>query len=298
MLNSKKLRTPFLPCLMGIFIAVLFCNCKQSQGNDGSARADSKEHLTDGSTVINPEGNTIQTRFVPPNGFERANYSDDSFGSFLRNLQLKPVGSKVRYFDGNIKGNDVYEAVVDMEISNKDLQQCADAVMRLRGEYFFKRQEYTKISFTLTNGFKVDYSEWMKGNRVAVNGNKTEWQKNAAPSNTYSDFRQYMEFVFTYAGTLSLDKSLRSKNSVDIAIGDVFIRGGSPGHAVIVVDLAENAAGEKVFLLAQSYMPAQEIQVLKNTENAALSPWYRIGKTDTELITPEWQFELSQLKTW
>jgi hypothetical protein len=45
-------------------------------------------------------------------------------------------------------------------------------------------------------------------------------------------------------------------------------------------------------------MPAQETQVLKNTENASLSPWYSIGKTDTELITPEWQFELSQLKTW
>jgi len=213
-------------------------------------------------------------------------------------LKLKPEGAKVKYFDGTVKDNDVYDAVVEMEISNKNLQQCADAVMRLSGEYLFKRKEYTKISFTLTNGFKVDYSEWMKGNRVAVNGNKTEWQKIAEPSNTYSDFRQYMEFVFTYAGTLSLDKSLRSKNIDDIAIGDVFIRGGSPGHAVIVVDLAENAAGDKVFLLAQSYMPAQETQVLKNPENAELSPWYNVRKSDTKVITPEWSFEINQLKTW
>ena len=50
----------------------------------------------------------------------------------------------------------------------------------------------------------------------------------------------------------------------NIEIGDVFIQGGFPGHAIIVVDLAENEVGEKCFLVAQSYMPAQEIHVLKN----------------------------------
>src|SRR6185503_15307791 len=118
-----------------------------------------------------------------------------------------------------------------MEISHKDLQQCADAVMRLRGEYFYYQKEYDKISFTLTNGFKVDYSEWIKGNRIIVAGNKTSWKKSAEPSNTYKDFRNYMEFIFTYAGSLSLSRSMHSKNIKDIAIGDVFIVGGSPGHA-------------------------------------------------------------------
>ena len=294
----RNIKAHLLNFLLGISLTILLGNCAQTQGKGGDASSDYPQLQKGESTEINPEGNTIQTRFSPPNGFIRSNYSDDSFESFLRNLKLKPVGSKVKYFDGTVKGNDVYDAVVDMEISNRDLQQCADAVMRLRGEYFFKRKEYTKISFTLTNGFKVDYSEWMKGNRVAVNGNKTEWQKIAEPSNTYSDFRQYMEFVFTYAGTLSLEKSLRSKNIDDIAIGDVFIRGGSPGHAILVVDLAENAAGDKVFLLAQSYMPAQETQVLKNPENAELSPWYNVRKSDTKVITPEWSFEVNQLKTW
>ena len=58
-------------------------------------------------------------------------------------------------------------------------------------------------------------------------------------------------------------------------IGDVFIIGGSPGHAVIVVDMAVNPeTHEKVFLLAQSYMPAQQIQLLKNNNDPDLSPWY------------------------
>src|SRR4030095_7684570 len=117
------------------------------------------------------------------------------------------------------------------------------------------------------------------------------------PSNTYKDFRNYMEFVFTYAGTLSLSKSLKQKNIKDIAAGDVFIFGGSPGHAVIVVDVAENKNGEKVFMIAQSYMPAQETQILKNMNDDQLSPWYSanvVGK----LYTPQWTFDVQQLKTW
>ena len=78
-------------------------------------------------------------------------------------------------------------------------------------------------------------------------------------------------------------------------IGDVFIRGGSPGHAVIVVDLAADAQGRQVFLLAQSYMPAQEIQILKNPNDQALSPWYSTDFGE-ELVTPEWTFGKGERK--
>ena len=100
-----------------------------------------------------------------------------------------------------------------------------------------------------------------------------------------------------YAGTHSLSKSLHSKSIKDIAIGDVFIVGGFPGHAVIVVDVAENNIGEKVFLLAQSYMPAQETQILKNYNDAKISPWYS-ANINERLYTPQWTFGVGQLKTW
>ena len=50
---------------------------------------------------------------------------------------------------------------------------------------------------------------------------------------------------------------INSKELSEMQIGDVFIRGGSPGHCVIVVDMAvHQETGEKLFMLAQSYMPA------------------------------------------
>ena len=247
--------------------------------------------------LVNDKGSTIQTRFNTPLGFERIPVEENSFANYLRNLSLKPVGSKVKYFDGRIKDDFAYEAVVDMEIGKMNLEQCADAVMRLRGEYFYEKKLYDSISFTLTNGFPVDYTQWIKGNRIVVNGNKTTWKKTAEPSNTYKDFRSYMDLVFNYAGTLSLSKTLHSKSIKDISIGDVFILGGSPGHAVIVVDMAINKSGDKVFMLAQSYMPAQETQILRNLNDGKLSPWYS-EKIVGDLVTPEWTFDTNQLKTW
>ncbi|MCL2510948.1 MAG: DUF4846 domain-containing protein [Bacteroidales bacterium] len=299
--------------LITVSAVLMFCAC-----NNGSAKVDAKTEYsnpigcdkqenieieettisnTSNKSIINEKGMTIETRFNPPNGFQRKSVDEDSFAYYLRNLPLKPAGAKVKYYNGNIKDNGVYDAVVDMDVSNRDLQQCADAIIRLRGEYFYSMGRLEDISFTLTNGFEMDYLTWREGNRVIVNGNNTVWRKTAEYSDNYANFRAYIEFVFIYAGTLSLSKSLHPKDIKDIDIGDVFILGGSPGHAVIVVDVAENENGKKVFLLAQSYMPAQETQILKNYNDNTMSPWYSADITEY-LYTPEWTFKINQLKTW
>lgn len=252
---------------------------------------------TNNTNKSNLLGNTIQQRFQLPQGFVREEESKTSFAFFLRNIPLKPLGSDVLYFDGTIKSNrNVYEAVVDLPIGKQDLHQCADAVMRLRADYFYSQKQYDKIHFNFTNGFRVDFSKWVEGYRIAIKGNKTSWVKTAKPSDSYQTYWKYLETVFMYAGTASLEKELKSINALDIKIGDVFIKGGFPGHAVIVVDVAVNPKNnQKIMLLAQSYMPAQEIQILKNPNNSSLSPWYAVD-FGTSLKTPEWTFSSSQLK--
>jgi hypothetical protein len=136
----------------------------------------------------------------------------------------------------------------------------------------------------------------MKGKRISVNGNQVKWVQKTHASNTYQDFRNYLTIIFSYAGTLSLEKELKPVAIKDLQIGDVFIQGGSPGHAVIVVDLVVNhQTNEKLFLLAQSYMPAQDIHILKNFQNSTNSPWYSIP-ANSVLSTPEWTFETTDLK--
>ncbi|MDR1056898.1 MAG: DUF4846 domain-containing protein [Prevotellaceae bacterium] len=245
--------------------------------------------------LINKSGTTVQTRILAPNGFVREKAELNSFAAYLRNLTLKPHGSDVKFHNGHSKGKSwVYSAVVDMEIGTRDLQQCADAIIRLRAEYLYKQKRYNAITFNFTNGFKAAYSEWMNGKRVSVKGNTVKWVQLAKISNTYADFRSYLDVVFTYAGTLSLSKELKTKNILNIKAGDVFIQGGSPGHAVIVIDTATNpSTGEKLFLLAQSHMPAQDIQILNNP--GEYGPWYSVNFGDI-LYTPEWNFKKDDLK--
>jgi hypothetical protein len=256
-----------------------------------------KKTITAQSTTKDSTGSTVKTRIILPEGYVRNTPEKNSFAEYLQNLPLKPEGTKALNYDGSEKQpNDVYVAVVDIDVGDKDLQQCADAVMRLRAEYLFAQQKFDDIKFNFTNGFTAEYSKWREGYRISVNGNKVSWVKKAGELTSYAEFRKYLDIVFTYAGTLSLEKELKPIDINEIEIGSVFIKGGSPGHAVIVLDLAVNkSTGEKIFLLAQSYMPAQDIQILKNPNSSKLSPWYTT-KFDETLITPEWTFKKTQLR--
>ena len=245
---------------------------------------------------IDTSGKTIKDRFIPPQGFKRKTYPTGSFEHYLQELPLKQDGSWVHYYNGAEKPpGRVYLAVVDMDIGKRDLQQCADAVMRLRGEYLYAEKRMDEIRFNLTNGFDMTLTKWRQGFRIKVSGNTVRWVKSKSPSSSYTQFRSYMNMVFAYAGTLSLDKELKPVPSQNIQVGDVFIQGGSPGHAVIVVDMAVNEVGEKRFLLAQSYMPAQDIQILQNPEADAGNPWFGIPNNDL-FETPEWNFSINNLK--
>ena len=66
---------------------------------------------------------------------------------------------------------------------------------------------------------------------------------------------------------------------------------------MIVVDVAVNSERKKIFMLAQSYMPAQDIHIVRNPLNEKMSPWYEIGEVE-KIITPEWIFKKEQLRSW
>ncbi|HLP47070.1 MAG TPA: DUF4846 domain-containing protein [Candidatus Kapabacteria bacterium] len=289
-----------------LFVSLVYLSIGCGQGETPNQLIIKTGHKTGQAKVagektpdrINPAGKTIATRFILPGGFERITVPAGSFAEYLRKLPLKPHGAKVKFYNGRIKPNPgIYDAVVDMDIDPLDLQQCADAIIRLRAEYLWGQKRYDDIHFNFTNGFRVDYSKWMQGYRIVVNGNKTSWAKSVSPSNSYKDFREYLKIIFLYAGTYSLTKELLTVNYQDLKIGDILTQPGFPGHAVIVVDLAvNNKSGEKIYLLAQSYMPAQETQVLQNPMNPNLSPWYALDLKAASIVTPERTFKKTDLR--
>jgi hypothetical protein len=279
--------------VISIPLVFMFIVCNHQKSTDRSITNISSKP----EEFINPSGKTILERIKVPEGFERIPLDENSFEYYLRTLPLKPDGTNVFLYNGEPKANKVHVAVIDMDIGYQDLQQCADAVIRLRAEYLYAKELYGLIHFRFTNGFRCDYAKWALGYRIDVNGNEVKWIKTAERSYEYKVFRQYLDVVFTYAGTYSLAQELVKEEYQNIQPGDIFIRGGSPGHAVIVVDVAvNNSTGLRIFLLAQSYMPAQDIHVLINPSDPELSPWYKVDLSAKKIVTPEWEFTSEELR--
>ena len=312
--NSKRLLYILLFLLMLIPISVggykiFMSNSTKStiphgsKSNSGTSTntTSSPSKESNGSKVysyFNNNGSTMDSRINTPKGYVRVPSNKKEFTGFLRSLKLEQAGSKVHLYNGELKSDQsAHCAVFSMDIGKKNLQQCADSAMRVFAEYYWSIGDYSKIAFHLTNGFFMEYTKWREGYRLQVNGNNVSWKKSTDYNKSYESFRAYLEQVFNYAGTLSLSHESSKIKTKDIQPGDIFIKGGSPGHCVVVVDEAINQSGEKSFLLAQGYMPAQQFQILKNPLHPD-DPWYYEKELTYPLRTPQYVFDEGSLFRW
>lgn len=242
-------------------------------------------------TFYNDDSMTLEGRINPPAGYHRPDSQPKELVTFLRNLPLKTAGSKVLLYNGKPKRDQkLHAAVFDLSLSDRDLQQCADSAIRIFAEYYWSIGAYDKIAFHLTNGFYMEYTKWREGNRIKADGNEVRWYKAKAYDDSYEEFLNYLDMVFAYAGTLSLSSECERITLEELMPGDLFLQGGSPGHCVVVVDMAVDAEGNKCYLLAQGYMPAQDFHVLKNPLHPE-DPWYYASEITFPFKTPSWQFQ-------
>lgn len=246
--------------------------------------------------ILNPSGTTLETRINPPAGFERVEGTEDSLAYFLRTYPLKKDGAKVRLYDGKLKENqDAHAAVFKLPLEKENLQQCADSVIRVYAEYYWKMKQYDRISFQFVDGFQADYMKWREGYRIQVGSTQSTWVDSGAYDDSYKNFQKYLRMVFAYSSTISMKKESKKIKLSELRTGDIFLQSGSPGHVVMVVDVCENAEGRKAFLLGQGYMPAQEFQLLKNPAHEE-DPWYYVDEVAYPLETPEYKFEKGSLR--
>ena len=231
---------------------------------------------------FNPSMRSIQQ--VPlPEGYERAPVAANSFADYLRHLPLRKDKTIYLYNHTPKENQSLHYAVIDISTGDKDLQQCADAIMRLRAEYFYAKEMYDSILFPKDAHSVYQFS------RICRYGD----------ANSRQLFLHFMETVFINCGTYTLEKMMRPVKDIhSIQIGDAFVKAGAPGHAEIVVDMAiQKQTGKKIYLLAEGYMPAQDMHILLNPLNTAMGPWYEPGD-QKEVVTASWIFDVSQLKRW
>ncbi len=255
---------------------------------------------TASSLKINKDKNTIRERFPAPDDYHWTEEDPNSFGSYIENFRLQKYGAPILKYDGTpISTQDLHEAIFDIDTGTKDLQQCADAIIRLRAEYLFKNKRFDDIQFHFTSGDLMTWNNYKNGTRAFVNGNSVQFRKTEDFDDSKENFRKYLDLIFNYAGTISLNKETKPVlKTNDLKTGDILITAGSPGHIVFISGVAENQKGDKLFLLSEGFTPAQSIHLLKNPFDKEISPWYKLDVNSPETKTARYFFEPSNFRSF
>lgn len=228
---------------------------------------------------------SLQAAFPTPAGATRA--PADAFGEWLRGLPLRPTGTVVETWSGAQVAMPAAR-VVELPLVPGDLQQCADSILRLRATWM--REAGRSPAFHYTSGWLSRWSDWAGGARPLVRGSVVSSRTGAA-SVDHSDaaFERWLTDLFTYAGTRSLPMDTVADTHPDP--GDIVVNPGSPGHAVLVLDIASDGTRSWA-LIGQGYMPAMSFHVVNGPDGG----WYPIigDELPTLPITLSW----SQLRRW
>ncbi|WP_299521215.1 DUF4846 domain-containing protein [Winogradskyella sp.] len=256
--------------LVIIAIAVLAFQLRPVEG-----AVDKVVAIVETPSLINKDSLTIESRVSEPKGYKRVSYPKGSFENYLRNYDLKPFGSKIINYDGSKyfwqRG---HIGILEVPVPKNGLQQCADALIRIRSEYLWDNDRKDEIGFNFTSGHYCSWKSYAEGYRPKINGSKVNFHKTASENHSKENFYKFLNLIYMYSGTLSLFNELESVKAKDLKIGDMLIKGGSPGHIVMLCDEVVNANGEKLFLLFQGNTPAQSVHLVKNLEDTSISPWY------------------------
>jgi len=223
--------------------------------------------------------------FSPPPGFSRVALADDTFGAWLRTLPLRAADAPVLRFDGAVlhrAGDSRIAGVVEIDLGTRDLQQCADFIIRFHAEWLWSLGRQRAITYRFTSGDEASWTAYAAGQRARVRGSKVTWERRAEPARDRATFRRYLDLVFMYAGTRSIERDGARVARADLAPGDFFVLGGGPGHAVLVLDVATHPDGRKVALIGQGFLPARDFHVLAGPHG----PWFSLD--ENAVTTPMW----------
>jgi hypothetical protein len=300
-LTKMKLMKSFINTILLVLLSCYClgaCNEKVQKKID---KADTMPRHSNNSGNDEVQSNTFIKEIKPLEGYEVENNQHD-FGKWIKNIDLKK-DKTVYLFDGRVKPyqGGAY-AVLNISVPDKDVQQCADALMRIRAEYLFSKKDYAALSFKSVDGPYLGFKDYMKGKRWKdVRGKLQSYMvdslRDTSPAPLRKAFDHYLFLVFSFCNTFSLNQQLAA-NSIttsQIKVGDIFIRGGFPGHATIAVSTAKNKAGKRIAMFAQSYMPAQSIHIIINPDNN--TPWFELNDNEGISYT-EYSFTKLEAKTW
>jgi hypothetical protein len=240
----------------------------------------------------------LQAQFAPPTDFVRVTVAPGSFSAWLRTLPVRTDRTHVLAYNGDRLARPS-AAIVALDVGKRDLQQCADTVIRLHAEYLWSVGKGAKAAYHFTSGDNSTWRAWQRGERFKIRGSKVVRVKRKRGNQGHAGYRRWLTHTFRYAGTQSLRYDSTPVGTRPYAAGDFFVQPGGPGHAVMLLDLAEHPDGRHAALIGQGFMPAEDLHVLTAAGDRVLNGvWFLLPDAEHPLLaTPSWYpFEPKQAR--
>jgi hypothetical protein len=235
---------------------------------------------------------TLEYHKPTPSGYSRIdieqNSSNKDFSQWLRQIPVESRQSVLSY-----KGRVLHQqadGIIPISVGNRDVQQCADSILRIYGEFLWYHNKTTDWGIHFTSGDLSTWQDWSEGERFRI-GKKVERYNNNVKDKSYEQYQKWMTHAFLYAGTLSLHKdAIKVPIDDDIQPGDFFLTGGSPGHVVMILDVATKDGSPPIGIVAQGFMPAQEFHIIKGNGRHVIDNWFALPTTEEQALTiPNWK---------
>lgn len=235
-----------------------------------------------------PELTTLDRHIATPEGYTRQKIEDRmSYAAYLRGLPVRTDRENVLLYTGE-KVWMPSAGVIPLDLGKRDVHQCADSVIRLHAEWLWSIDREDEAAYHYTSGDLAAWKDWKKGKVLKVKGNKVLQVSSTKSPDTHDAYRKWLDKVFTYASTRSLHRDSKKINSSsDLQSGDFYLQGGSPGHVVMILDIAEATDGSRVALFGQGYLPAREFHVIRD-DDAIDGVWFEL-EDHTPVATPTWK---------
>ncbi len=218
--------------------------------------------------------------FPPPAGAERL--EADPFATWIGALNVKAPDVPVRTHDGRVVRGHPGARVIDLPMVPGDLQQCADAAIRVRAEWL--EETGGEILYHATSGDPIPWTRWQAGERPYEKDGGLAWRPG-----TGGGWEAYLTAVMVWAGTWSV-ATYDTVPAEDPRAGDLLVEGGFPGHAVMLLDVAKRDE-ETFVLIGESFMPAMDFHV----EPGPVEGWW---SWEEGVRLAHWDLREAPLRRW
>lgn len=236
--------------------------------------------------------------FSPPKGFVRIASPSNSFGAWLSGLPLRPRGTMPLTHKGTKARWSASEvaAVVDLGFGRVGhIQDCAASTFRVWSEFLVAHQRGDELAVTMNQKQRLSWSQYQRGcsprydktsRKLSVKCGGKE-RATTTPTEQSTALQKYVRSVMTWTNSATLNRHLTKVKREALAPGHLILQPnptGGIGHASIVVDAAVGPDGERRFLIAMGFLPAQDFFILipKQTPRE-MGPWCTLDEFEEHL---------------